>query len=328
MSKRARGWVEGADALRLWRRPDTWAGVYEHAQRVLDLAKQAAGFSQRWVLFSGGNDSIVLLHVIVNRLEWPIDGVLHVNTGTGVEDDDGRFITSEFARKVVEGWGLRFEERHPPKSFEEVFIDEPVIDGLPGPGMHNVAYSRLKERAIAAFVAEQKRSYWDRLVFPTGVRKDESERRMGYGSQLVNREGAQVWCNPIYYATSAMMADYRRDNALPVNPVSEHLHMSGECLCGCFARPGELDEIAFFYPRTAERIRRWEQRAKASGCSYWLWGTKRDDQSVLAAALADGRITEDDVWPAMDLCSSCDTRRAAVDKALGVMPLFDREASA
>lgn len=325
--ERKRDVVAGVESLRLWRRPTTWDEVYEHAARVLALAVKESGFAQRWVLFSGGNDSLVLLHVILKQLEWPIQGVLHCNTGTGVREG-GRFLTSDFARETVEGWGVRFEERFPPKSFDEVFIDEPIIDGLPGPGMHNIAFARLKERTIAAFVAEQKRSYWDYMIFPTGVRKDESQRRMGYGGSLVNKNGVQMWCNPLYYASSRMMAAYRAEHGLPVNPVSEHLHMSGECLCGSFASPGELDEISFFYPETGAWLREREQRARAAGLTYWAWGTEREDMGVLNAALADGRITEADLWPSMDLCRSCDTRRQAIDKARGRISLFDEEVGA
>lgn len=174
--------------------------------------------------------------------------------------------------------------------------------------MHNIAFTRLKQRALDRVIAEAKTSGVSRFSLATGVRYQESRRRMGYGDKLVTRAGAQVWSNPIYYATNRMMADYRTFYDLPKNPVAEHLHISGECLCGCFASPGEFDEIAFFYPRTAERIRGWEQAAKERGCKNWLWGVRHEHGDWMKAALEAGRITEDDLWPAADLCGTCVSR--------------------
>lgn len=37
-------------------------------------------------------------------------------------------------------------------------------------------------------------------------------------------------------------------------------HMSGECLCGAFAKPGELDEIRFWYPAMADELGLKEER--------------------------------------------------------------------
>lgn len=284
-TKRGRGWVEGADDLRLWRVPQSWDEALQHAERVLAVAKKEAPFSTKWVLFSGGNDSLVLLHVIAKTLGWPIDGVVHVNTGIGIPE------TNAFARATVEEWGLNFIELHPPRSYEQVFIEDRIINGLPGPGMHRIAYARLKERPVAAFVQSVKRSYWDRVILLTGIRHSESQRRMGYGEKLVNRERAQVWANPIYYVSDALMKAYRAEHALPVNPVSEHLHMSGECLCGSFAHPGELDEIGFFYPEVAARIRGIEEQAEAAGLTYCKWGARRGENDT-----------------AGPMCSSCDAR--------------------
>jgi hypothetical protein len=82
------------------------------------------------------------------------------------------------------------------------------------------------------------------------------------------------------------------DNALPLNEVTEHIHMSGECLCGAYAKPGELDEIGFFYPETAAKLRALEQEAVAAGIPACRWGQKPPGQTNSSSAA--GR-----------LCSSC-----------------------
>ncbi|MFE3583727.1 hypothetical protein [Streptomyces vinaceus] len=67
--------------------------------------------------------------------------------------------------------------------------------------------------------------------------------------------------------------------------------MSGECLCGAYAKPGELDEIEFFYPETAAKLRALEEQASEAGIPACKWGQKAPGDGSTSAA---GR-----------LCSSC-----------------------
>jgi hypothetical protein len=66
---------------------------------------------------------------------------------------------------------------------------------------------------------------------------------------------------------------YVAEKELPRNPVVEHLHMSGECLCGAYAKPGELDEIGLFYPHVKARIESLEKQVAAAGFP-WRWEEK------------------------------------------------------
>ncbi|MFE4969984.1 hypothetical protein [Streptomyces sp. NPDC056660] len=63
-------------------------------------------------------------------------------------------------------------------------------------------------------------------------------------------------------------------NALPLNEVTVHLHMSGECLCGAFAKPNELDEIEFFYPHATKPHRELEREAESIGLTACKWGQR------------------------------------------------------
>jgi hypothetical protein len=97
--------------------------------------------------------------------------------------------------------------------------------------------------------------------------------------------------SPLVHWTDAHMREYRarhrcqldhdhaphrlcHEGALPLNEVTEHLHMSGECLCGAYAKPGELDEVEFFYPHAAEPLRKLEAEAEAAGVPYCKWGQR------------------------------------------------------
>lgn len=253
----------------LWREePRPFELLEKMAQDIVHDAGFMYRTAKAFALFSGGNDSLVLLDM-ATRYGWAEDGVIHVNTGTGIPD------TTEFVRQTCADWNLPLHELHPPQSYEQVFLRKPIIDGLPGPGMHHIAYGRLKERALRAFVKSQKEHRLDKILFLTGIRADESVKRMGYTDSVIDREGAVVWANPLYRWTNAEMAAYKAARGLPKNPVSEHLHFSGECLCGAYARPDELAELDFFYPEVAERIRGWEREAAERGLTYCKWGERR-----------------------------------------------------
>jgi len=64
-------------------------------------------------------------------------------------------------------------------------------------------------------------------------------------------------------------------HGLPRSPVSDLLHISGECCCGAFAHRGERKEIAYWYPAFEKRITELESRAKAAGMAYCEWGNGR-----------------------------------------------------
>lgn len=58
---------------------------------------------------------------------------------------------------------------------------------------------------------------------------------------------------------------YRALHDVPRNPVADLIHMSGECLCGAFAKPGELDEIGYWFPETKAEIEALEVEVRAAG---------------------------------------------------------------
>lgn len=235
-------------------------------------------------LFSGGRDSTNLLHLMRDR----IDAVVHINTGIGIED------TRIFVRKTCADWGLDLIEEHPPPgcTYRELVLQY----GFPGPGGHMVMYTRLKERGLRAvrrrFITNPRK---ERVLFLAGMRLAESSRRMR-NTEETHRDGSVVWASPLTWWSNKHMAEYRELHDVPVNEVSVNLHMSGECLCGAFAAPGEKEMIRFFYPETAAELDALEAEVKAAGLPGCVWG-QRPPRGVRNAR------------PPGPLCSDCPTRR-------------------
>ncbi|MCX4765309.1 phosphoadenosine phosphosulfate reductase family protein [Streptomyces sp. NBC_01275] len=269
-------------------------------------------------LFSGGNDSVVVNHLFRRR----VDAVAHVNTGTGIPE------TTQHVRDVVASWGLPLHELHPKHSYRDLVlgnvlatrgksIGRPVWKGFPGPAGHSVMYRRLKDEPLqrlrGQIIGSRGRSR--NVVYLGGMRWAETHRRFR-NAEEVDREGALIWVSPIVHWTDAHMREYRArhrctlphehaehqmctPDALPLNEVTAHLHMSGECLCGAFAKPGELDEIEYFYPHATKPLRELERETEAAGLPACKWGQRPPGPRSRR--------------PAGRLCSKCDDVEGQAD---------------
>lgn len=241
-------------------------------------------------LFSGGNDSTGLYFVT---------HYAHANTGIGIEQ------TREFVRNTCEEWGIPLLERTAPNEadhYRTLVLDQ----GFPGPGHHFKMYQRLKERALRQvqreLVTNPRR---ERVVFLAGRRRTESQRRADIPK--AERRGSVVWVSPLVNWTRHDLNTYRLDMGdVPVNEVSDLIHMSGECLCGSFAAPGERAELTYWFPTTVADIEALEAEIAdrddiPEHRKTWGWGA---DPLVLAASRDKPSRTG-------LLCSSCDDRYQA-----------------
>jgi 3'-phosphoadenosine 5'-phosphosulfate sulfotransferase (PAPS reductase)/FAD synthetase len=144
--------------------------------------------------------------------------------------------------------------------------------GFPGPSGHNLIYRYLKERALRQLIRELKTHRGDKVLLVTGVRLQESRRRMGHVAPF-QKDGAIIWVAPILNWDNKQKNEYIATNDLKRNEVVAHLCMSGECLCGAFAKKDEIKNIEFWYPDAAKRIHDLEDKARAAGLPC-VWGQR------------------------------------------------------
>jgi 3'-phosphoadenosine 5'-phosphosulfate sulfotransferase (PAPS reductase)/FAD synthetase len=250
----------------------------EILDRVIDETKQWFALNAVCGLFSGGNDSTTFMHLFRNRFDYAV----HINTGIGIQE------TREYVRRCCADWNLPLLEELPPAgcSYRELVLKY----GFPGPAGHMLMYTRLKERALRAvrrrLITNGRRQ---RVIYVAGMRYFESDRR-SRNTEEVNRQGSIVWCSPLMWWTSRHMAEYRERFDVPRNEVSDNLHMSGECLCGAFAKPGELETIRFFYPETAAIIEALQDEVAAAG-QHATWGTRPPRRAVAGQGAFDLEAT-------------------------------------
>jgi 3'-phosphoadenosine 5'-phosphosulfate sulfotransferase (PAPS reductase)/FAD synthetase len=236
-------------------------------------------------LFSGGNDSTTLCHVMLPR----ISHLAHANTTIGIEE------TREFVRATSQSWSKPLLEFTPPRESDH-YRALVLAHGFPGPGHHYKMYQRLKERALNEVRRRLVTSRNQRVVYLAGRRRTESARRANVPA--AERENSVVWVSPMVNWTKLDLNTYRvMQGNVPVNRVTDLIHMSGECLCGSFARKGELDEIAEWFPEVARQIRELEQELEdrtdiPHERKTWGWSTNYTGEPPLSGPM----------------CSSCDSR--------------------
>lgn len=260
------------------------------AHQILADAEAIFGpFVAKFALFSGGDDSTVMLHLVANALRT--SKAVHINTGWGLEG------TRQFVRETAAQFLIPLRELFTDPSWYEADV---LKNGFPQPMTHNVMYHNLKRARLRELKAEVKIERRDRVAFYTGERAYESQRRMGYGKTTARYEDGAVWVNPIHFFDSRLMNEYRTRFNLPRNPVSLIIHRSGECLCTAMMRPEEWEEIVFWFPEDptvrrilalAERLEREDIVPKHKRRPCWQKGTTAPSPGPLCVGCS--RLFED-----------------------------------
>jgi 3'-phosphoadenosine 5'-phosphosulfate sulfotransferase (PAPS reductase)/FAD synthetase len=268
---------------------------------VIDAAFEVDPSAVMLPLFSGGHDSTCAVYVASQHPAFS-GTVHHINTGIG----------SMRTRRHVEETCVALEwklEVWRSKSTYEMYIRN---YGFPGPGSHHWVYARLKERCVRMMEKPHAR-----VILVTGCRKHESVRRMGNTEAVkvgeTNLKGKttnlkRIWIAPCHDWSSDEQALFMREMALPENPVKKTpIGMSGECFCGAFARPGELEMIRRICPDVAEEIDRLVLVAEEAGKPR-RWGRR------------PRRFTKNQLEFAFSgpLCNSCDARADAANFCLEI----------
>lgn len=257
-------------------------------------------------LFSGGHDSVCA--TTIARMAG--GDVIHINTGIGVPRT--RQYVEDTAKRL--GWPLRefkaddgIDAKGKPISYRRLVLEF----GFPGPAAHSLMYGMLKEECLRRLEKEiganGRGKNPRRILFVSGCRSQESARRMGSTEEL-KIEGKRVWCSPIHDWSKDDTRDFMLHMQIPRNPVVDMLCKSGECLCGAFAEPGELEELKC-YPETLpvyRQIKQLEEEVRAAGFP-WGWGERPpkwwEEKKKGQAFLVDYDQT---------LCWSCTARRDAL----------------
>lgn len=225
-------------------------------RRAIDVHKPKYIFG----LFSGGDDSLTVTHAAEQILGSDMKAVVHLNTGIALPE--ARAFVDVAVTEL--NWNLlEYKAKDQGQDYEALVLEY----GFPGPDHHTKMFNRLKERSLRALGRDH---LGGNIMLISGLRQQESSRRMRLKSEPIQKDGRRIWCAPFFHWSNDQVREYRAKLDLPKNPAKEYLCMSGECLCGAYARPGELSQIEAFFPRTGQYLRDLGDRARVNGFP-WAW---------------------------------------------------------
>jgi 3'-phosphoadenosine 5'-phosphosulfate sulfotransferase (PAPS reductase)/FAD synthetase len=236
-------------------------------------------------LCSGGTDSIAATHAAMTF--GPAEEVVFMDTDTG--PDEGRSAIDATAEWIGDwcdehGWPFRVIET------PDSYADWVAENGYPGPGIHRIAYIKLKDHAID----ELRKDVDGELHCWTGIRRHESDQRMTVAHEDERGDGRWYWHKPLVEFTDERRDEYLETFDLTAAPVVEEIGRSADCWCGCFGDRTELIDLeAAGFEEHADWLRNLD--AGGDGREQQQWAGYNWDREDFAEA--DERQTT--------LCSSC-----------------------
>src|SRR5690606_5966951 len=109
-----------------------------------------------------------------------------------------------------------------------------------------------------------------RTMVVSGVRVSESERRKINITSECQTVDSINWVSPLMNWDEDDKEEFLEENNVELSPVSRCTGHSYECLCGAFARKGELAHLKEFYPGTAKVIEELQNILYQIGFT-WGW---------------------------------------------------------
>lgn len=268
---------------------------------VAVLADAINQFKPQWVfaLFSGGGDSRTASYVASLH---GVDACVFIDTGIGIPATRQHVIDT----CDRQGWSLKeYKATENTKADgtpdPQIYEDIVMRLGFPGAFGHRMMYSRLKERQLRRL----RREHPGKVMFISGSRAQESERRMRHTKKL-QVAGDLAWCAPVWDWSKPECSEVLASAKIAPNDAALRFGRSGECLCGAFAKPGELAALEFACPKSAQRIHDLEKRVKTAGFPWgWEQGPPQwwldEKRGQLPLFNSDALIEE-------RLCTSCKWR--------------------
>lgn len=198
---------------------------------------------------SGGDDSITALHFAATSDIIDLDGVVHLDTGVGVEKTR-KFVEAQCKKLGLDLVVLGNENaRFGHERYEHLVKS----NGFPGanPIAHSQMWKNLKDKPLGKF----RRNLDGELALISGVRKHESDNRYERLSHTGVQEVSNiVWASPLVEFTDKDLTVYRNHHNIDENPVAALLCTSGECLCGSYGDRNNLPLIKQYFPAVAQQI--------------------------------------------------------------------------
>ena len=277
---------------------------------ILDQAIKE-GLSDFYVAYSGGKDSGIALDLTAKEFPQYFKGVVFVNTGIATKETVN-FVESYCKQRNYPLYHLHAKDVKRKKDSKHGKINEQfdyenlVLNyGFPKEGLHTVTMRWLKLFSIRKFIFERI-AMGEKPAIISGIRKNESARRKTKAKKYIYNDGKMWFISPLYFKSNEWVYDYFIKEDIKRSPVYETLHISGDCLCGCFAKKDELKLLEMFHPDVFTELKRLEKLIKEKGTDeakkYSTWGNSGNTKDIESQTTIESFV-----------CTDCILDRATTD---------------
>jgi 3'-phosphoadenosine 5'-phosphosulfate sulfotransferase (PAPS reductase)/FAD synthetase len=283
-------------------------------QEPNEIMKEAIdqGLTHFYVGYSGGKDSGICLDLIAKNYPKYFKGVLFINTGIGTQETLD-FVKEWCKQKNYPLFIVRPEDVKRVKEGKygksgDCFSYSALVNskGFPKAGLHTTTMRVLKYFPMRKFIYDRLR-LGEKPCIVSGVRKNESARRKIKWNSYLYNDGKMWFVSPLFFKSNDWVYKYFIENDIKRSPVYETLHISGDCLCGCFAQKGELKLLEMFHPEVFKKIKDLENQIKIKGTKeakkHSTWGNGGNTKSIESQTTIESFV-----------CTDCILDRSSTDK--------------
>lgn len=242
---------------------------------IMDEAIKEHNLDKLYVLFSGGKDSVCIVHFIATNYPDKFAGCVFTNVGLGSQDT--RKFVIEYCKKM--GWKLWMTW----PSERDRFYNIVLKYGFGFAGNHRQWMGALKYHSWYYFMKERL-ALGEKAAFVSGVRKKESIQRnkvRQYTKKPVDVDYKLIFIKPFLYKNGVQLWEYYNKHELKKSPTYLWFNRSGECYCGCFAEAWELQLFEKYDKLAFESIKWLEQEIERHGTplakKFHKWGHRGGD---------------------------------------------------
>ena len=207
-------------------------------------------FKEIYVMFSGGKDSLVALHLV--RSVYPDrTKALFINTGIATPG------LLDYVKEVTDEMGVPLVVIGPKYDYFELVQKKgfPTIT-------HRWCKHFLKLEPLKDFLKDKNR---DGLVLVTGVRRDESWMKSRAKKFYYNEVFGVHMYSPVYELTSEDVEDYIKQHGLKKNPLYDIYGKAYDCWCSAYKSPADFAVLAIKAPEFFKRFVEAEAKLRNGG---------------------------------------------------------------
>jgi 3'-phosphoadenosine 5'-phosphosulfate sulfotransferase (PAPS reductase)/FAD synthetase len=238
-----------------------------------DVRKLLA-FGTPYVLFSGGKDSLCLLHYlkgIADECGVHITAI-HADTTAGFPE------VEKYVRKVCRILQIELHVVRPRRDFFETAKKW----GIPGP-KSRWCCETLKVAPIRRFLQGNDHQ---KIIFD-GIRAAESSARSKYTPVWFHPSFKCLSASPIFYWSDKKVKSYIEQSGLPRSP-AEKLGTSAECWCGAYQGRADFEALLSIHPEIFQKLVDVEKAQKGKYTFLYEKGKNIRLEALRSSAATNG----------------------------------------